>query len=420
MSGSDFFEQELKERIQAYIMRPSGELWEKIEASLPVQAKRTMFFKRHVLLLAFLMLTISLSNDNYTTCSTSISKKQETTVHKLLVNTKSALKSNYLKNDIPEKYFSYKRIEPIGVLTSESSTVSQASSISLQKSIHVYDPMITAYTIAPTKLTGIATNLITNRNDQENKNITNSKQTEKDQEGLGNPKLKKRKGFLVYLSATLSYRSFNPKNKFNYANYGVYDNNNHIAHKPAFGWEAGFAFLKQIKPGIQLRSGLQFNYSRYTITASQGAPAFASLSVNSISTSQRISNLENRDGYKNQEYPNSSYQISVPVGMLIRLNKNPKSNLNIGFSVQPSYMVHASAFLLSSDYRNYVEAPDMLRRFNIFSGAELVYSKKIGQYHLLAGPQLRYQLLSRHKKEYSFRENLIDYGFKLGIARDLP
>jgi hypothetical protein len=419
MPGSDLFEQELRERIQAYIMRPSGELWEKIEASLPIKERRKIFLKKYVLLLPFLMLSISLSKNNHIADSISVSKKQEA-FFKHIAQTKADLRINPITNNISGYHFLNQRADNISSLLPKSNPNYQYTLFAFQNGISTYDQSLLSSMKVPFKWIGTSINLNPISTHQKNNNSVTSEQIEKEQASLSKSKLKKGKAFLVYFSAAISDRSFNPKNKFSFANYGFNENGNQIAHAPALGWEAGLAFLKQIKPGLHLRSGIQFNYSRYTITASQGAPEFASLSLNNMSVSQRISNLENRNGFKNQKYPNSSYQISVPVGLMIRLNKNHKSNLNIGISVQPSYTVHASAFLLSSDYRNYVEAPDMLRRFNIYSGAELVYSKKIGQYRLLAGPQLRYQLLSRHKKEYSFRENLIDYGFKLGIARDLP
>ena len=423
MPGSDFFEQELRERIQEYIMRPSGELWEKIEASLPVKDRRSKFFKKYVLLLPFLILSISFSKNNHIVGSLPLIKIQLPSNNKVFVKSKLDISINHSSNQILGPHFFNAIREDASFLLQKSNTTTNISSFYLQPDIsnqYQRNQSITFYTKKPTTLPAPSFTLKPiSINYLYNKNIF-SEYIQKEQSGLEESKLKKRKALFVYFSPTISDRSFSPKNKFSYTNYGLNNNGNQIAHKPAFGWEAGLAFLKQIKPGVQIRSGIQFNYSCYTISASQGAPEFTSLSSNGISVSRRISNLENRNGFKNQKYPNSSYQISAPIGMMIRLNKNPKSNLNIGMSVQPSYTVHASAYLLSADYRNYVEAPDMLRRFNIYSGAELVYSKKIGQYYMIAGPQLRYQLLSGHKKEYSFRENLIDYGFKLGIVRDLP
>jgi len=105
---------------------------------------------------------------------------------------------------------------------------------------------------------------------------------------------------------------------------------------------------------------------------------------------------------------------------LVKLNKGAKRNVVAGLTIQPSYLLHASAYLLSTDYRNYVEAPDMLRRLNIHSAAELLYSQKIGHYRVFAGPQIRYQVLSGHIKEYPFREHVIEYGIKMGITREMP
>jgi hypothetical protein len=420
MPGSDFFEQELRERIQAYIMRPSGELWEKIEASLPVQERNKIFLKRYILLLPFLILSISLSKNNHTAGSLLLINEQISSKNKVLL--KSTIRNTHSSNQIFGSYFFNGIKTDISPLLTKSNTITTPSSFSFKIDIstHIQRDLSFAFITKTPSILDTTSITPSSYDINQYNNNTTSAEIDKEQTSFSQPNSKKKKALFIYFSPTISDRSFNPKNKLSYANYGFNRNANQVANIPAYGWEAGVAFLKHIKPSIRIRSGIQFNYSCYNITASQGAPELATLSLNGIPALQRISNLENRNGFINQKYPNSSYQISVPVGMMIRLNKNPKSNLNIGVSVQPSYTVHASAYLLTTDYRNYVEASDMLRRFNIYSGAELVYSKKIGQFHVLAGPQLRYQLLSGHKKEYSFKENQIDYGFKLGIVRDLP
>jgi len=418
MSGADFFEQEIKGRIEEYVMRPSEELWAKIESTLPGYEKRQFLFKKYLLLFPLLVLSFSFAKEK---CIWS---------KNLLIN--KSRTSDYIQANSTNKIFkSELAILNVSEFTGNNNHLllqKKKASFDIETSSH---HLLTATTghipvrplLNPTGFSLLTAPLFTlnaNGSSQHKISKTNLDQIYPQKHELKQSTNKKKKALLVYFSPSISDRSFVRKKDFSYATMSANGYNKRILHDPALGWEAGLSYLRTIKPGLQIRSGIQLNYSCYTITASQGAPELTSLSQNGIRRIQRISNLENRDGFKNQKYPNSSYQVSIPVGLMIQISKKTKSNVVMGVTVQPAYQVLASAYLLSSNYRNYVEAPDMLRKFNVFSGAELLYSYKAGNYRIIAGPQIRYQLLSGHKKDYIFRENLIDYGLKLGIIKDLP
>jgi hypothetical protein len=75
--------------------------------------------------------------------------------------------------------------------------------------------------------------------------------------------------------------------------------------------------------------------------------------------------------------------------------------------------------MVSSDYKNYVQNPDLVRHFNVNSTVEAYFSFKRGGLTWQAGPQLRYQLLSGAVNQYPVREHLFDYGLKIGVVKTL-
>jgi hypothetical protein len=418
MSGADFFEQELRGRIEEYVMRPSEELWAKIESTLPGYEKRQFLFKKYILLFPLLVLSISFAKEKCIWSKNMFIKIFGVSNYTQAISTNKIFKSEHAKINEPEFAGNHNHLP----LREKKNSFNNESSIhhlltattGLIPVRQVLNPG--SFSLPTTPLF----RLYANGSNQHKPTRPNPDHLDLHIPELKQSTNKKKKALFVYFSPSISDRSFVRKKDFSYANMSANGYNRRIIYDPALGWEAGLSYLRTIKPGMQIRSGIQFNYSCYTITASQGAPELSSLTQNGIRRIQRISNLENRDGFKNQKYPNIRYQVSIPVGLMIQLYKKAKSNLIMGVSVQPAYQVHASAYLLSSNYRNYVEAPDMLRKFNVFSGTELLYSYKAGNYQIIAGPQIRYQLLSGHKKEYIFRENLVDYGLKLGIIKDLP
>jgi hypothetical protein len=78
-------------------------------------------------------------------------------------------------------------------------------------------------------------------------------------------------------------------------------------------------------------------------------------------------------------------------------------------------MLGDRAYLLSTDYKNYSEVPWLIRRWNVNTNLETFVKYSTGQLNWQVGPQVRYQLLSSFIKEYPVKENLFDFGLKVGI-----
>jgi hypothetical protein len=84
--------------------------------------------------------------------------------------------------------------------------------------------------------------------------------------------------------------------------------------------------------------------------------------------------------------------------------------------VQPTYLLGDKAYLISSDYRNYIEEPNLVRRWNVNTSLETFVAYSTGRLNWQVGPQVRYQILSSYLKKYPVKEHLFDFGFKIGIS----
>jgi hypothetical protein len=114
---------------------------------------------------------------------------------------------------------------------------------------------------------------------------------------------------------------------------------------------------------------------------------------------------------------NISFQVSAPVGAEIKVAGSSKgTSFGVATTVQPTYVLGDRAYVLSSDYKNYSEIPWLMRRWNVATSVETFVSYSTGKIKWQVGPQVRYQLLSSFVTEYPVKENLFDFGLKVGIS----
>jgi len=234
------------------------------------------------------------------------------------------------------------------------------------------------------------------------------------------------------LAPTVNYRSLSGGDyglsKFNGPNALAHpgDVQRYVDHSPALGFEVGGSVLYRVTRNLSIKGGLQFNFSRYMIkayTTNDAQPATITLSsyygyvMDSLTSLTRMGNF---GGRTQVSFSNDYYQLSAPIGFELRVLGNERLQLNIGATIQPSYLLNTNSYMLSSDYQNYLKAPTLFRRWNINGGVEAFMTYKLDGIRLQAGPEFRYQLLSTYNNQYPLTENLKGYGFKLGIVKDLP
>ena len=233
--------------------------------------------------------------------------------------------------------------------------------------------------------------------------------------------------FQVFFTPTVSYRKLTENKSFLQsapANFppsfsALYNINNVVTHKPDMGLELGVNVKYPISKAINAKAGLQFNMTRYEIKAFNNPTEIATIALNNgrrIESLNTVSNYRNFNGGKADWLKNFYFQVSLPVGAEMNLIKDEKIAFGIGSTIQPTYVLGDRAYLISSDYKNYSEVPWLIRRWNVNTSIETYVAYSTGKLNWQVGPQVRYQILSSFVDKYPVKENLFDFGLKVGIG----
>ncbi|MGZ8545532.1 MAG: hypothetical protein ACXWV0_09560, partial [Flavisolibacter sp.] len=243
------------------------------------------------------------------------------------------------------------------------------------------------------------------------------------------PRRKKKLESQLYFTPTISYRKLSENKAYiktvSPANIpstqqNLYDINNFVTHKPDFGFELGLAAKYPLTKNIKLKAGVQFNVNRYDIKIFNSSTQLATIRLNNrngMDSVNRVTNYSNTPtGYHANWLENFYFQISAPVGIEFKIKGDQKVEFGIASTVQPTYVLGDRAYLISTDYKNYAEVPWLIRRWNVNTSLETFVAYSTGKLQWQVGPQVRYQLLSSFVKKYPVKENLFDFGLKVGIG----
>jgi hypothetical protein len=245
------------------------------------------------------------------------------------------------------------------------------------------------------------------------------------------PKFQKKKlSFQFYFTPTTSYRKLSENKSFlrsqspsnpNYAPALIFDVNNVVTHRPDLGFELGMAAKYPITKKMKLTGGLQFNVNRYNIKAYNAVTSVATIMFNARRNNRAdslnaVTSYSNRSGYKTDWLQNYYIQISAPVGVEFKVAGNDKVQFGVGTTIQPTYVLGDRAYLISTDYKSYAEVPQLVRRWNVNTALNTFVGYSTGRLSWQVGPQVRYQLLSSFIDKYPVKENLFDFGLKVGIS----
>ncbi|HEY8387943.1 MAG TPA: hypothetical protein VIK74_05030 [Parasegetibacter sp.] len=248
------------------------------------------------------------------------------------------------------------------------------------------------------------------------------------------PVLNRRKvNVQFYIGPTISYRRLTDRsNKINLNNRPLnslvdphLDVDSYVEHKPSIGFEAGANALVRLNQTFTFKTGLQFNLSRYQIKGFNYYDEPSLIELNSSTGGQAdevivsLSRIRNFSGYSERIIHNQYMQVSMPIGLEMRVAGNSKLNFNIAGAVEPTYVLNHDSYLLSTDYKNYSREPSLARRWNVNSGVQAYVSYEKNGLQWQIGPQFRYQLLSSFDSRYPIKEYLVDYGIKIGVSKIL-
>jgi hypothetical protein len=237
------------------------------------------------------------------------------------------------------------------------------------------------------------------------------------------PKKQPRLTAQIYFTPTFSYRKLSENTSANSGGSNSYLSligvNNLVKHKPLMGLEFGIESKYRLKNWLFFKSGLQFNINRYDISAYSHPTEIATVSVNNgyrTFNYSAPSNYGNFSGSKQNWLENFYFQVAVPLGAEIILTEKKNYSWGISGTIQPTYVIGDRAYLISSDFRNYAKFPDLMRRWNLSSGAETFISYSTGRIRWQTGPHIRYQHLSSFVSEYPVKENLFAVGLKIAAT----
>lgn len=245
---------------------------------------------------------------------------------------------------------------------------------------------------------------------------------------------KSRFGGQFYFTPTISYRKLSENKSYlrtaasssnTPLNYNsLYSSvNNMVTHKPDIGFELGMTEKFSLTQKLRIRAGLQFNVNRYDIKAFKAPFALATIALNTrgssrVDTVYRLSSYSNVNAASNKSswLQNLSFQVSAPVGFELALKGNDKMEFGIASTIQPTYVLGDRAYLITTDYKSYTQVPWLLRRWNVNTAFETFVAYQAGKARWQVGPQVRYQLLSSFISNYPVKENLFDFGLKIGVS----
>lgn len=236
------------------------------------------------------------------------------------------------------------------------------------------------------------------------------------------PAQKKWKGKLsweAYTTPAVTFRKLSNNGKYN-----VGSANSIPAAKPSLGLEAGATLVYAFAKNFRLKTGIQFNYTNYNMSAWEtNHPVLTTVTLNDATSgypyqaARSTSLTTTPGGIAPVKLHSNTYQLSAVAGLDVKLYGNDHIEWFAGATIQPSYVIGGRVYLLSSDHNNYIAENSLLRRFNLSGGLESFVSYKSGRYTWQVGPQLRYQFMSTYDKKYNQKETLINGGVKVGITR---
>lgn len=223
-------------------------------------------------------------------------------------------------------------------------------------------------------------------------------------------------GWQMYITPSVVYRKL--KNTISTDQ----DINKAIIQHPSIGLEIGGGIIYPLFKWVKVKTGVQLNFTRYNTEAFENSHPVATTITLNYETGQpyqasRTTPYSNNEGITPLKLHNETFQISLPMGMDVKLAGTDNLQWNIGATIQPSYVIGGKSYLISSDKRNYIKETSLLNRWNLNAGFETFISYKTNGFTLQFGPQFRKQIFTTNSKRYTIEEKLTNYGFKFGISK---
>jgi hypothetical protein len=201
------------------------------------------------------------------------------------------------------------------------------------------------------------------------------------------------------------------------------DVNNIVRHKPAMGFEVGFALLYNLSNKLKFKTGAQLNVRQYYIETFQSLTndltSLSLINYRGIETVSFYSPYNNNTGYRKTQLDNKVYQLSIPIGIQWDAIQGKHFGINAEASVQPTFTLNTNTYLLSTDYKHYTDGDGYTRKWNVNTSMGINLTYRTGASSWQIGPQIRYQHLPTYTNLYPIKEYLVDYGIRLGYTHQI-
>jgi hypothetical protein len=238
-------------------------------------------------------------------------------------------------------------------------------------------------------------------------------------------------GFEMYVTPSVGYRTLKPNSDifintslFTQSGSGININKDLHQH-PAISVEAGAALIHRFAKNLRWKAGLQLNYTSYLIKAYDlGHPVLTTLQMRDINSGYPtlesvLTNYTSSKTGRQVNFNNNTVQLSLPLGLDVRLAGKDNIQWFAGATIQGSYIVSGKSALISSDRNYYVQNNTLIKKWNMNTAVETFITYKTNSgITVKAGPQFRYQPLSTYSKRYSVTEKTYSIGIKMGIIKD--
>ncbi len=198
--------------------------------------------------------------------------------------------------------------------------------------------------------------------------------------------------------------------------------NDIVRQKPAVGLELGFSMLYNMSSRFKFKTGIQFNIRQYYIETFQSVADITTISLvnnHGIENVSVLSLYNNNTGFSKAELDNKMYQVSVPIGFQYDVIKGKHVGITAEATIQPTFTLNKSLYLLSTDYNHYADGNSLMRKWNINSSLGINLTYQNGVYQWFLGPQARFQNLPTYSNKYPITEYLMDYGIRLGFIKQI-
>ncbi|MEO9070123.1 MAG: hypothetical protein ABI261_03745 [Ginsengibacter sp.] len=197
---------------------------------------------------------------------------------------------------------------------------------------------------------------------------------------------------------------------------------NGMIYHAKLGFETGAKMTYSLSKKLKFVTGLNLNYSDYSVISNLLHPTFAILMLKDKSSGSPYSKsyvtfYGNGQSLNQIALTNYNLQASIPIGLQFQIWGNKKTQINIASTIETSLVLKSNSYIISADKRYYVDDPTLMRHLNLGGnfGAFVTFTSRNVKWHI--GPDIHYQLLSTYKSNYPIKEHLLNYGIRIGISK---